>query len=175
MKVNISNLSQGTHDYELSKNAVELGLAENFGGDVAAKVVVEKSSRQIYLRANIAASATFQCDRCLSEFNHNISTVLQTLYVWNADDRSGSEDENIRPLAPDVNIIDISDDVRDLVLLAVPLKLLCREECAGLCPRCGKNLNTVAGARCDCSPREIDSRWNKLAVLAEVAVKRKRV
>ena len=53
MKINISNLSQGTHEYELSKNAVGLELQENFIGDVAAHVTLEKSSRQILLRARI--------------------------------------------------------------------------------------------------------------------------
>ena len=175
MKVNISNLSQGTHDYELSKDAAELGLAENFSGDVAARVAIEKSSRQIFLRANISVSATFSCDRCLSEFNHDVSTLLQTLYVWNTDDRPGSEDENVRVLTHDQNMIDISEDVRDLVVLAVPLKLLCREDCAGLCQRCGKNLNAMVGSRCDCTPREVDERWNKLAALADASSTRKRI
>jgi uncharacterized protein len=174
VKINISNLSQGAHDYELSKSAIELELAENFLGDVAAKVTLDKSSRQILLRARITAKAAFHCDRCLEEFTQEITPTLQTLYVWNADDQAGGEDEEVRVLASDANMIDISSDVREIVLLAVPLKLLCKEKCAGLCRRCGKNLNTVANGECDCAPSEIDPRWNKLAEFVEVSILKKR-
>ena len=174
MKINISNLSQGTHEYELSKKAVDLELQENFVGDVAAHVTLEKSSRQILLRAQIRSHALFQCDRCLDEFKKEISPVFQLVYVWDAQERSAESDEDIRTLTSDTNIIDISDAVRDSVLLAVPLKLLCREDCAGLCQRCGKNLNHTADGSCDCAPGEVDSRWNKLAGLVEVSMSKKK-
>ena len=174
MKINISNLSQGTHEYDLSKEAVELELQENFVGDVAAHVMLEKSSRQILLRARVVAHASFQCDRCLDEFKKEISPAFQLVYVWDVQEHSAAPDEDIRPLRPDTNMIDISDAVRDSVLVAVPLKLLCREECAGLCPRCGKNLNHTADGSCDCGPGEVDSRWNKLAGLVEVSISKKK-
>jgi uncharacterized protein len=174
VKINISNLSQGTHDYELSKSATDLGLAENFLGDVTARVMLEKSSRQIFLRAHIAADAVFHCDRCLEEFRKEVAPTLQTLYVWNAADRPGNEDEEVRVLTSDTNMIDISTDARESVLLAIPLKLLCKEECAGLCQRCGRNLNHTANGECDCAPNEIDPRWNKLAGFVEVSMLKKR-
>lgn len=168
MKINISNLSQGTHEYELSKSAVTLGLEQNFIGDVAAKVTLEKSSRQMLLRAGVTSQANFQCDRCLDEFTQHVAPAFQTLYVWNHDERAESDD--VRVLDPDMNMIDISDDVRDALVLAVPLKLLCKEECFGLCPRCGKNLNRTANGICDCAPKEVDPRWNKLSGLVEVSI-----
>ncbi len=174
MKINISNLSQGTHEYELSKKAVELELQENFIGDVTVRATLEKSSRQILLRARLTSNASFQCDRCLDEFKKEISPAFQLVYVWDVQDHSKESDEDIRMLTPDINIIDISDAVRDSALLAVPLKLLCREDCAGLCQRCGKNLNHTADGSCDCGPREVDSRWNKLAGLVEVSMLKKK-
>lgn len=168
MKINISNLSQGTHEYELSKSAVNLGLEQNFVGDVAAKVTLEKSSRQMLLRAGVTSHANFQCDRCLDEFKQRIAPAFQTLYVWDHDERA--ENDDVRVLAPDMNIIDISDDVRGALVLAVPLKLLCKEECFGLCRRCGKNLNHTADGICDCAPKEVDPRWNKLSGLVEVSI-----
>ena len=173
MKINISNLSQGTHLYDLSKVAADLGLPENFAGDVTAKVTLEKSSRQILLRAELLASGVFPCDRCLEEFKRAVTPTLQTLYVWDSEERSG-DDENVRVLDADANMIDLSGDARDLLLLAVPLKLLCKEDCAGLCRRCGKNLNTLPDGECDCSSEEADPRWNKLAGLIEVSMLKKR-
>jgi len=174
VKINISNLSQGTHQYDLSKSAPDLGLPENFSGDVSATVTLEKSSRQILLKADLRAKGMFHCDRCLEEFRRDLTTSLQTLYVWDAEDRSGDDDGDVRVLGADANIIDLSGDARDVLLLAVPLKLLCKDDCAGLCRRCGKNLNTVADGECDCAPEETDPRWNKLAGLLEVSMLKKR-
>ncbi len=174
MKINISNLSQGTHEYELSKKAVELELDEHFVGDVAAHVTLEKSSRQILLRARLRSNALFQCDRCLEEFSKEISPALQIVYVWDVLERSAELHEDVRTLKADTNIIDFSDAVRDGILLAVPLKLLCKENCAGLCAKCGRNLNHTADGSCDCAPVEADERWNKLAGLVEVSMSKKK-
>ena len=48
---------------------------------------------------------------------------------------------------------------QDTLVLAMPLKVLCREDCAGLCPQCGTDLNVEA---CACAAREPDERWAKL-------------
>jgi uncharacterized protein len=56
-------------------------------------------------------------------------------------------------------MIDLADDVRQTVVLAVPLKLLCKEECKGLCPRCGADLNKEL---CICPPEALDARWETL-------------
>jgi uncharacterized protein len=174
VKINISNLSQGMHEYQLSKKAVELELAQHFVGDVTAHVTLEKSSRQILLRARVQSNALFHCDRCLDEFSKEISPALQIVYVWDGQERSDELDEDVRTLTADTNIIDFSDAVRDGALLAVPLKLLCKEDCAGLCARCGKNLNHTADGSCDCAPGEADARWNKLAGLVEVSMSKKK-
>jgi uncharacterized protein len=174
VKINISNLSQGTHEYKLSKSAAELELHEHFNGDVTSQVTLEKSARQILLRVGLRSSASFQCDRCLEDFTKEISPSFQIVYVWDGEERSAEREEDIRILRADTNIIDISDAVRDTLLVAIPLKLLCKEDCAGLCPKCGKNLNHAAGGSCDCAPDEIDSRWNKLAGFVEVSMSKKK-
>jgi uncharacterized protein len=58
--------------------------------------------------------------------------------------------------------IDVAEEVRQVITISVPLKLLCKEECKGLCPRCGKNRNVEL---CDCRDDEVDSRWQGLAGL----------
>jgi uncharacterized protein len=60
--------------------------------------------------------------------------------------------------------VDLSAWARDAVALALPDKILCREECAGLCGGCGADLNTEA---CRCGPPERDDRWAKLAELRQ--------
>jgi uncharacterized protein len=58
--------------------------------------------------------------------------------------------------------IDLTEDVRQTLLLSFPLKNLCREECRGLCPRCGTNWNEQA---CTCSDDVNDGRWDALRSL----------
>ena len=61
------------------------------------------------------------------------------------------------------HVLDLTEALRQYALLAIPMRPLCREDCAGLCPTCGHNLNQGA---CGCSHREIDPRWAKLSKLA---------
>jgi uncharacterized protein len=60
------------------------------------------------------------------------------------------------------HILDLTEAVRQYSLMAIPIKALCREDCAGLCQTCGKNLNE---GTCDCAAPDIDPRWAKLTKL----------
>jgi uncharacterized protein len=55
--------------------------------------------------------------------------------------------------------IDLTEAIRQYALLTVPMKALCKQDCAGLCPRCGQNLNQ---GKCDCPAEETDPRWARL-------------
>ena len=59
-------------------------------------------------------------------------------------------------------ILDLTEAVRQYALLALPMKPLCRQDCAGLCPTCGRNLNQGG---CDCPPQGLDPRWSGLSKL----------
>jgi uncharacterized protein len=60
------------------------------------------------------------------------------------------------------HILDLSEAIRQYALVNTPMKPLCKKECAGICPTCGKNLNE---GKCDCPKDNIDPRWSKLAEL----------
>jgi uncharacterized protein len=60
------------------------------------------------------------------------------------------------------HILDLTEAVRQYALLALPMKTLCRQDCAGLCPTCGRNLNQGG---CDCPPQSVDPRFSKLSNL----------
>ena len=72
------------------------------------------------------------------------------------------EKEDIVYLHPDTDKIELDSDVRDFAILAVPMKRLCSENCKGLCPRCGENLNDGS---CNCDEKIIDPRWESLQKL----------
>lgn len=74
------------------------------------------------------------------------------------------EDTNIHYLSPDQDKIDLSEDVKELTLLALPMKHLCDENCKGLCPKCGKDLNE---GPCDCKVDEVHPVWEPLLKLKD--------
>ncbi len=159
MKINVSKVAEGTHDYELKAEPAEIRLDEQFHDTVHVAVKLEKSKRQMHLRAQVKTVGRFHCDRCVEEFRLQLGNAYEMFYITEESERNLYNADGLQVLSPDVNEIDISEDVRQIVLLSIPQKLLCKESCAGLCPRCGRNLNRE---RCVCKAEEIDSRWEKL-------------
>ena len=72
------------------------------------------------------------------------------------------QESDITYLSPGAVNININDDVRDSLILAVPMKKLCKEDCKGLCYKCGTDLNKNT---CNCSENETNDRWDKLLEL----------
>jgi len=100
----------------------------------------------------------FDCSRCLSPFSEPFSVAVSEVLAY--EGQPGAEDG-----------YEISGDhahlepvVRDVVMLAMPLKPLCREDCKGLCPICGADLNAED---CGHDRRPTDLRWEPLARLRE--------
>jgi uncharacterized protein len=163
MKINISNIPAGISTHELSQSAQLLGLPENFSGSVTAHVSLEKSSWQILAKITAQVNAAFVCDRCAEEYVRPINAVFDLVYTWTETERSTEEGEDLYVLGDGQKVIDVSDAVREYVLLGVPIKNLCRDDCRGLCAVCGTNLNERL---CGCTPDEVDVRWSALQNLA---------
>lgn len=163
MKINISGLPAGFRTVEVTESAQQMDLPENCSGVVTAQVSLEKTSTQILATIRASVNASFQCDRCAEEFMAPLDVSFTMTYSWNEREGEGvDEDDNFCVLAENQNVIDITEPVREYLMLAVPIKNLCRENCRGLCPGCGTNLNQQS---CDCSLGETDSRWDALQKL----------
>jgi uncharacterized protein len=160
IKIRISGLSNGLHEYHFSSDPLDVGLKGSFTKPVVINAVIDKTPGQIYLKSDVTTSANFQCDRCLEEFDYEISTRCNMFYIYDELDAGKFSEDEVKVVSPDMVAIDFTDDVRQMILLAIPLKLLCREECSGLCPRCGTNWNN---ASCGCEQNEqTDPRWQGL-------------
>ncbi|HEY4613075.1 MAG TPA: DUF177 domain-containing protein [Bacteroidota bacterium] len=161
--LNISKLSLGNHHHSLEAQPSNVGLDERFTRSVRVEAELEKSSGQVYVSVQFTTGGTFTCDRCLDEFSKEVTGSYSVMYVTVSRSVEGMEREGeAHVISPDTNMVDIGDDVRQYVILAMPQKLLCREDCAGLCPICGVNKNR---ATCSCRVEEIDPRW---AVLKQI-------
>jgi len=157
MKISIKHLQDGLHSFKFVESAADCGVAEhpNVTQQVEIDVEVEKKSPHFFIRNAVQTRGRFVCDRCLEEFTLPVKD--STRVVFSSDpDMVALADEEIRPLTKDAAEIDLTSDVRDTLVLALPLKTVCRPECKGLCSRCGANLNKES---CRCSPARRDARW----------------
>lgn len=156
IRIRISQLSNGIHEYHLLVNPFDVQLSENFQQSIEVDAVLEKTSDKIILEAYINTKGIFQCDRCIDDFEYPISGKIRTCYVYNKHDINQYIDDEVHLIHDDTMYIDLSDDIRDFVTLAVPLKLLCKEDCLGLCPICGIQRNYET---CSCIQEEISPDW----------------
>jgi DUF177 domain-containing protein len=113
---------------------------------------------RFYWGGSLRTRVAGECRRCLTAVSVSVAADIQALFSQDSD---ASEDPDSYPLAPAATHIDLRPAVREELLLAVPQWVLCRDDCPGLCPRCGKDLN--AGP-CGCAPAT-DARWDGLAAL----------
>jgi len=108
------------------------------------------------LRLRFDASLRGPCMRCLEPAQPAIGVDSREV------DQPGGGDELSSPYVLD-DVLDVHDWARDALVLALPLQLLCREDCAGLCPVCGVDLNAAGPEHAH--EREPDPRWAKLSEL----------
>jgi len=162
MKIQVGGLSQGSHSYSFQVEPREIGLDERFTGTVDVTVELEKTPTQVELMGRASAEGRFACDRCAEEFTQALKGSWRMHYLWNETEAAQWDPSEVQIVPPTLAVIDLGEDVRQTLILAVPLKLLCRPECKGLCPQCGTNLNQ---ATCNCSSEPGDSRWDALRAL----------
>lgn len=160
MKIKIAGLENGKHLFEFSGEIDKNELTEPLLGKFNTQVVLNKFDDQIILEASTIAAANFNCDRCGAEYNQDVESKYKMIYLLRGD--TEEEEINIKYLSPDADKIDIESDVRDYLILSIPMKNLCKEDCKGLCFKCGKDLNE---GECSCSDDEIDDRWKALSDL----------
>jgi len=119
---------------------------------------VQKRTGIIQLDGRYETTMSMQCDRCGKPFGRALS---EPLIVTLAKQREAEDREDIVLLRNDA--CDLHEIFEPAVILSVPSKILCSEDCAGLCPRCGHDLNESS---CDCAP-EADPRWDALRALID--------
>jgi uncharacterized protein len=135
-----------------------------------AELIEEHGSRRGDTIQDIRVIAGFEtqievsCARCLEPVTHNVKHQFDLLYRPIATVGEGSDEISITQAEADIGFyrgegLLLEDVLREQVLLAVPVKTVCREECKGLCPHCGKNLNE---STCDCHEERTDPRWDAL-------------
>ena len=163
MIIKYTNYADGIHLIELSKSAGKLGLDEPFCGKVLLNCKMDKSFNQIVLGCDVTLDTQFICDRCAGDVKQDLKIHFQNIYLFgkNQDD---VENPDVYYLSADNDKIELTSDVIEYARLAIPLKVLCSDDCKGLCSDCGVNLNDKS---CDCDSSESDPRWAPLSKLKD--------
>jgi uncharacterized protein len=150
-------------DYEVDTTVDIEGKEQQISGNVR----LMRVDRGILAKVHFKTMVNMQCSRCLCDFTYPLDINIEEVYFPTLDINTGttlpSPEEPGSFTIDDHNILDLTEAIRQYVLIAVPIKLLCRQECAGICPSCGVNLNEKT---CDCLPGIIDPRWSVLKDLA---------
>ena len=132
-------------------------------GADAAGLTLSRSRSGLSLRLRVAGELTGPCWRCLEEARVPIAIDAREFV---AADRAPDApfDEDLDSAYVEDDHVDVALWVRDAFAEAVPPMILCRDDCAGLCPTCGTDLNR---ARCDCATESADPRWGPLRDIAD--------
>ena len=104
----------------------------------------ETSDGEYFWRATLAGLVHTACRRCLTELTCPIETDVSIMFSTDPD---AADDPSVYPIAEDSRAVDVRTAVREELALAAPAFPLCREDCAGLCPTCGADLN-AGGCAC---------------------------
>lgn len=168
MQINVSQLLKepigSTRNYEVNETVDITG--DGIGSQVQGEVMLTRTNRGILVQGTLHTEVEATCSRCLSLFSCPLIFNIEEEYFPVMDVLTGAPlslpDEPGSFTIDERHVLDLTEALRQYALLAIPMKLLCREDCAGLCPSCGHNLNLGV---CDCQSREADPRWSKLKKL----------
>ena len=143
IRIPIAQIRQGICDFEFKTNHLEfqIGLPGGEAHQANIQAHVTLVGDDFLLELSTENRGDFMCDRCGDSFQRTIKGKVKTLYIYSSTGGSEEESDEVRLLSQGARYIDIKQDAIDALLLAVPVKLLCRESCKGLCSRCGKQLN----------------------------------
>ena len=164
MVVNVSEIKDGGLSLDFTRGPGWLGGSEesevaSLDSDIEFHIDLLRTAGEISVRGEIGFSAAARCSRCLGDVsvstNLDIKLILSPSEAERKEEAGGDMDyETYRG-----RTIDLNDYMREQVNLSLPYKVVCAEDCRGLCGGCGRNLNEQ---QCDCETRLEDSRFAAL-------------
>jgi uncharacterized protein len=170
MQINVSQLLKApvgaVRNYQVS-SVVAIDSGDCQSRPVRGEVSLIRTDRGILVRGTLNSEANVTCSRCLAVFSYQLDFKMEEEYFPTVDTDTGASiavpGEPGCFVIDEQHMLDLTEAMRQYALLAMPMKPLCRQDCAGLCPECGHNLNR---GPCDCPGPTVDPRWAELARLA---------
>ena len=169
MKLDLAKIRQAQTRYDRTFGSSEVQMADD-AYEVAAPVHlgfdIHKDQDKFRLVGTVRTELELACSRCLEPFRLPVDATFDQRYLPqpepSADDETEVAEEDLETSFYRDEQIDLKELLREQFYLALPMKPLCRDECRGLCPQCGTNLNA---GQCDCAPAWEDPRLAPLKQL----------
>ena len=166
MRIELENLEGGKGDFAHVYQPDELNPVDERVRLTAPAAVTGKvrlSGNEVFVSGHVDTQAQVECDRCLQPVEAPVSSDFALEYITGSEYES-SEVAELTEAEMSVSVfdgkaIDVDEIVKEQILLAVPTRMLCREDCKGICPECGIDRNT---GECSCVANDIDPRWAAL-------------
>lgn len=145
---------------ELQEDEARLTKPVNISG------TIRKGLAQTDVSGTIKGEIEIDCTRCLRPAESPLDAEFKAAFVT-PENYTAEREAELRADDLDVAVfegdeINLAELAREQILLNLPTRFLCKDDCRGLCPKCGVNLNDAA---CDCEKKEIDPRWRGLREL----------
>jgi uncharacterized protein len=141
-------------------------------GPVAVTISYYRAGTQLFFSGQLAARTAAACARCAEEFDDARGRPFRFVLaprVIGYESEHSLRDEDLEFSLYDGEQIDLSPLIREQVLLALPTRALCQEDCRGLCPRCGANLNR---GDCGCRIEPVETADSRFAALHSLKLPR---
>ncbi len=158
MKLDLERIPSGRSDL-VAADEVRLEWADRkpVAVQVTGTLVVDNLEARILVSGTVVATGVAACSRCLEDFTLTWDVDVSCLVLRDVDATEGQDD--LMVVHQQNDMVDLTEILRESVVLAYPLAPVCLATCRGLCPGCGHNLNKEA---CVCEPEAHDPRWDAL-------------
>jgi len=170
MRIEVEKLNEAGAPFTAVYTPEQLPLEDELTRLVSEAKLAGRASKwreQVRLRGTIDASVEIRCDRCIAPVVFPLNAEFDVTYVpeevlTTEAEATELQEDDLTFATYEGDELDLDELAREQLLLALPLRHLCREDCKGLCLTCGEDLNTQA---CHCEQQDIDPRWAALAAL----------
>jgi len=152
----LRTLEEGRNDVEMAGTAADLGIASGdlrVQGPAVLRAKAFRAGHRVEIQGSLSATITLVCDRCLEPVVRELRIPVR-IYADRPESRDRRSPQELREqdlgiVYHDGQSVALAEELRQELLVEVPWHVLCREDCRGLCPRCGANRNVSS---CGCAP-----------------------
>lgn len=166
MRIELDKLENGKGQFAHTYQPEELDLQDDRITLIRPSGIngtVKRSGVQVVVSGRLESMVSVECDRCLKSIELPVVAKFKLEYITGKDYESSHAAEltadELAVSVFDGESIDVDELVKEQILLSVPDRALCREDCKGICSTCGADLNA---GECKCAPSDVDPRWEAL-------------
>ncbi|HQY52165.1 MAG TPA: DUF177 domain-containing protein [Ignavibacteria bacterium] len=161
MKINIHNLRETENDLEFKFSKEDLDIENiNFNSGIIVNTKVIKTGSQVDIKVKLQGKYEYECDRCLEMMEGKIDNDFELIYKLDLRNSESDfdTDDDIKFIPPNTQTINIKEDIRDFVLISIPMKNA-PDEIDGICSGCNKSNEEILISN---KEKEINPVWDKL-------------